>query len=129
MSKSACSNIVSTLHVLEYVTLHRALGRALGDPNVEMDPVLEAKMAEDDWLSDTDSASGNSRTMNENQFICAIFQLCDLWTDSSNVEEYISFLEFIFVKLCTTHLYFVTSCYELLRVVTSCYELLIDTTN
>ena len=111
------------------MTLHRALGRALGDPNVEMDPVLEAKMAEDDWLSDTDSASGNSRTMNENQFICAIFQLCDLWTDSSNVEEYISFLEFIFVKLCTTHLYFVTSCYELLRVVTSCYELLIDTTN
>jgi hypothetical protein len=106
------------------VTLHRALGRALGDPNVEMDPVLEAKMAEDDWLSDTDSASGNSRTMNENQFICAIFQLCDLWTDSSNVEEYISFLEFIFVKLCTTHLYFVTSCYELLRVVTSCYDLL-----
>ena len=99
------------------MTLHRALGRALGDPNVEMDPVLETKMAEEDWLSDTDSSSGNSRTMNENQFICAIFQLCDLWTDSSNVEEYISFLEFIFVKLCTTHLYcrsIDTSCFFLL---------------
>lgn len=95
------------------MTLHRALGRALGDPNVEMDPVLEAKMAEEDWLSDTDSSSGNSRTMNENQFICAIFQLCDLWTDSSNVEEYISFLEFIFIKLCMTHLY-CTNCFLLL---------------
>ena len=46
----------------EYMTFHRALGRALSDPNVEMDAQIEQQMAEEDWLLDTKGAN----TMNEN---------------------------------------------------------------
>jgi len=37
----------------EYFHLHKALGRALADPNVVTDPEIERKLAEEDWKSDT----------------------------------------------------------------------------
>jgi Ca2+-binding EF-hand superfamily protein len=89
------------LNKSEYMNLHKALGRALSDPSTKSDPTEETKMAEEDWLLDTISLNmaDGARYLNENMFIRSIFELADLWTDTTNVQEYIQFLEYIFIKL------------------------------
>jgi len=83
------------LNKQEYIQLHRALGRALSDPNVEMDLSTELQLAEEDWANDTKGA----KTLNETMFIRSIFQLADQWTEGLEVDEYVEFLEYLFTKL------------------------------
>ena len=51
--------------------------------------------AEDDWLEDSRGEQFIDQSMYKN----AIFQLCDLWTDTLDPDEYVHFLETLLVQM------------------------------
>jgi Ca2+-binding EF-hand superfamily protein len=92
------------LNKTEYFELHRAIGRALSDPNAaQLTTEQEIALAEEDWVLDVGggkaAAAKKGDGVTEERFIHSIFELADQWTDSTDVSEYIAFLEFIFTKI------------------------------
>lgn len=58
-----------------------------------------ADCIQDDWLFDTQGAD----TLDTDRFFEAIFTLVDLWTLSTNAEEYVAFLETLANKIRFPH--------------------------
>merc|ERR1712194_369043 len=57
-------------------------------------PTQEARTeAEEDWLSDNELERESSETISEETLANSLFELSDLWCKSTDVNEYLSFLD------------------------------------
>jgi hypothetical protein len=81
----------------EYISLHNSLNRVLCDEDESMLPsdASMCQMALEDWEADSHGAGHIDR----DAFVGALFELADLWTETTDVQEYISFLDFLFANM------------------------------
>ena len=85
----------------EYIIFHKCLNMALqagveglGDSQ-PISPQKATQMALEDWEED----SGGTGTVDSERFKKALFELADMWTETTDVQEYIDFLEFLFSSM------------------------------
>ncbi|KAL1519310.1 hypothetical protein AB1Y20_022837 [Prymnesium parvum] len=71
----------------DYIDLQVVLHKVLREPR-HYKPSEAVECANEEWATD----SKGSQTMKREQFMDAMFELCDLWTFSVEAEEYASFL-------------------------------------
>ena len=80
----------------------------LGDGEEEDDPDNWRKSAEEDWnrdIRDTHNADGSSpnqgeASMDQDHFIRSLHELVDLWTVTTNAEEYLDFIDYTLTRVC-----------------------------
>lgn len=93
----------------EYLAFYGALHSVLlGDGEEEDDPDNWRKSAEEDWnrdIRDTHNADGSSpnqgeASMDQDHFIRSLHELVDLWTVTTNAEEYLDFIDYTLTRVC-----------------------------
>jgi Ca2+-binding EF-hand superfamily protein len=90
-----------TLGREEYIVFHKCLNRALlsGEPRGENNckpPELSSAEATQMALEDWEHDCGAAATIDAERFRNALFEMCDLWTDTTDPQEYVDFLEWLF---------------------------------
>ena len=88
----------------EYIVFHKCLNLALmhdraGHPNA-LAPLSSAeatRLALEDWEHDARGAD----SINAEQFELAMFELADLWTETTDVQEYVDLLDWLFSQMVT----------------------------
>ncbi len=93
----------------EYLVFHKCLNRALlsGEPRgatnakpPELSSAEATQMALEDWEHDSGGGGGDGGTIDAERFKNALFEMCDLWTDTTDPQEYVDFLEWLFEAMC-----------------------------
>jgi hypothetical protein len=93
--------ITANFHEMRLITANSVLQlylciRAFWDPNLpKLNPTDLHELSARDWSRD---AHGRTK-MGKKQFCYALFQLCDLWTDTIEERQYTAFLELLLRRL------------------------------
>ena len=92
-------NLNGVLEKNEYIVFHKCLNMAL-QASIEshskaISPQKATQMALEDWEADSNGFGHVDLEMFEN----ALFELVDLWTDTTDVQEYLDFLDFLFSSM------------------------------
>ena len=86
----------------EYMIFHKCLNMALQsgveglDNRTPLSPAVQTQMALEDWEEDTQGTG----SVNIERFKSALFELVDMWTETTDPQEYLDFLEYLFGSMC-----------------------------
>lgn len=71
-------------------------------PRSTFDPVEAEKLAQRDWTRDTRRTAGNSSGLKQQAFQDALFELVDVWTETTDPDEYVDFLSVLYARITKT---------------------------
>ena len=67
-----------------------------GLQNTQISSATATQMALEDWAED----SAGLNNVNSSRFKTALFELADMWTETTDPQEYLDFLEYLFSSMC-----------------------------